>query len=81
MKLADVSIKRPVFTTMIVVAILVLGLFSFMRLNVDQFPNVDIPYITITSVLPGVQAKTAPPGPCSSTTAKPDIGCGMLDAP
>ncbi len=53
MKLADVSIKRPVFTTMIIVAILVLGFFSFIRLNVDLFPDVDIPYVTITSVLPG----------------------------
>ena len=53
MKLADVSIKRPVFTTMIILAILVLGLFSFIKLNVDQFPNVDIPYVTVTTVLPG----------------------------
>ena len=53
MKLADVSIQRPVFTTMIVVAILVLGLFSFIKLNVDQYPDVDIPYVVITTVLPG----------------------------
>lgn len=53
MKLADVSIRRPVFTTMIVVAILVLGLFSFYQLNVDLYPNVDIPVVTITTVLPG----------------------------
>lgn len=53
MKLADVSIKRPVFTTMIIVAILVLGLFSFIKLNVDLFPNVDFPYVTITTILPG----------------------------
>ncbi len=53
MKLADVSIKRPVFTTMIVLAILVLGLFSFIKLNVDQYPNVDIPVVTVTTVLAG----------------------------
>ncbi len=53
MKLADVSIQRPVFTTMIVVAILVLGLFSFLKLNVDQYPDVDIPFVVITTVLPG----------------------------
>ncbi|MBZ0199940.1 MAG: efflux RND transporter permease subunit [Ignavibacteriaceae bacterium] len=53
MKLANVSIKRPVFTTMIVMAIVVLGLFSFMQLNVDQYPDIDIPYVTITTVLPG----------------------------
>ncbi|MCK6606284.1 MAG: efflux RND transporter permease subunit [Ignavibacteriaceae bacterium] len=53
MKLADVSIKRPVFTTMIVLAILVLGMFSFIQLNVDQFPDVDIPVVTVTTILPG----------------------------
>ena len=53
MKLADISIKRPVFTTMIMMAILVLGLFSFVQLNVDQFPDVDIPFVVITTVLPG----------------------------
>ncbi len=53
MKLADVSIKRPVFTTMIVLALLVLGLFSFYKLNVDQYPNVDIPVVVITTALPG----------------------------
>jgi hydrophobe/amphiphile efflux-1 (HAE1) family protein len=53
MKLSDVSISRPVFTTMIVVAILVLGLFAFYQLNVDQYPNVDIPVVVVTTALPG----------------------------
>ncbi len=53
MILADVSIKRPVFTIMIILAILVLGLFSFIKLNVDLFPNVDFPFVTVTTVLPG----------------------------
>ena len=53
MKLADVSIDRPVFATMMIVAIIVLGLFSYMKLNIDQFPDVDFPYVTATTVLPG----------------------------
>ena len=53
MKLADVSIERPVFATMMILALLVLGLFSYMKLNIDQFPDVDFPYVTATTVLPG----------------------------
>ncbi len=53
MKLADVSIRRPVFATMMIMSLVVLGLFSFMKLNVDLYPDVDIPYVIITTVLPG----------------------------
>ncbi len=53
MKLADVSIERPVFATMMILALVVLGLFSFIRLNIDQFPDIDFPYVTATTVLPG----------------------------
>ena len=53
MKLADVSIKRPVFATMIIMALIVLGLFSFIKLNVDLYPNVDIPFVIVTTILPG----------------------------
>jgi len=53
MKLADVSIARPVFATMMILALIVLGLFSFLKLNIDQFPDIDFPYVTATTVLPG----------------------------
>jgi HAE1 family hydrophobic/amphiphilic exporter-1 len=53
MKLADVSIDRPVFATMMIFALIVLGLFSYMKLNIDQYPDVDIPYVTIVTVLRG----------------------------
>ena len=53
MKLADVSIRRPVFATMMIMALVVLGLFSYFKLNVDLYPDVDIPYVVITSILPG----------------------------
>ena len=43
MKLADVSIERPVFATMMILALIVLGLFSYVKLNIDQFPDVDFP--------------------------------------
>ncbi len=53
MKLADTSIERPVFATMMILALIVLGLFSLSKLNIDQWPDVDFPYVVITSVLPG----------------------------
>jgi hydrophobe/amphiphile efflux-1 (HAE1) family protein len=53
MKLADVSVDRPVFATMMILALVVLGLFSYVKLNIDQFPDVDIPYVTVTTVLRG----------------------------
>ena len=53
MKLADVSIRRPVFATMMIMSLIVLGLFSYYKLNVDLYPDVDIPYVVITTILPG----------------------------
>ncbi len=53
MKLADVSIDKPVFATMMVLALVVLGLFSYLKLNIDQFPDIDFPYVTATTILPG----------------------------
>ena len=53
MKLADVSIRRPVFAAMMIIALVVLGLYSLVKLNVDLYPDVDIPFVIITTVLPG----------------------------
>jgi len=53
MKLADVSIERPVFATMMIFALIVLGLFSYLKLNIDLFPDVDIPFVTAMTVLRG----------------------------
>ena len=48
-----VSLHNPVFATMIMAAIVVLGLFSYQRLQIDQFPNVDFPTIVVTTDYPG----------------------------
>ena len=48
-----VSLKNPVFATMVMLAIVVLGLFSYQRLNVDQFPNIDFPVVVVTTEYPG----------------------------
>ena len=48
-----VSLKNPVFATMVMLAIVVLGLFSYQRLRVDQFPNIDFPVVVVTAEYPG----------------------------
>ncbi len=49
----QVSLKNPVFATMVMLAFVVLGLFSYQRLQVDQFPNVDFPVVVISTEYPG----------------------------
>jgi HAE1 family hydrophobic/amphiphilic exporter-1 len=51
--LADLCISRPVFATMINLLLVVLGWFSFQNIGIDQFPNVDLPIVTVTTTLRG----------------------------
>ena len=48
-----VSLKNPVFATMIMLALVVLGLFSYQQLKIDQFPNIDFPVVVVTTDYPG----------------------------
>ena len=48
-----VSLKNPVFATMVMLAIVVLGLFSYQRMQVDQLPNIDLPVVVVTADYPG----------------------------
>ncbi len=52
-KLAEICIRRPVFATMIVLSLVVVGAASFFRLGVDRFPSVDLPTVSIRTGLPG----------------------------
>ncbi len=52
-KLAEICIRRPVFATMIVLSLVVVGAASFFRLGVDRFPSVDLPTISVRTNLPG----------------------------
>ena len=51
--LAAICIKRPVFATMLILALVVVGGASFMRLGVDRFPAVDLPNVMVRTTLPG----------------------------
>ena len=48
-----VSLHNPVFATMVMAAFVVLGLFAYQRLQIDQFPNIDFPVVVITTEYPG----------------------------
>src|SRR5688500_8730356 len=58
MFLSDLSIKQPVFATMMMVALAVLGLASYRQLKVDMFPNVEFPVIAVTTLYPGAAPET-----------------------
>ena len=48
-----VSINNPVLAVMVMLAFVVLGLFSYQRLSIDQFPNIDIPTVVVQMSYPG----------------------------
>ncbi|HTE55818.1 MAG TPA: efflux RND transporter permease subunit [Kofleriaceae bacterium] len=57
MILSDISIRRPVFATVINLVVLLIGVISFTRLTVRQIPNVDTPVITVNTFYPGANAQ------------------------
>ena len=48
-----VSLQNPVFATMMMLALMVLGIFSYQRLKVDQFPSIDFPVVVVLADYPG----------------------------
>jgi multidrug efflux pump subunit AcrB len=52
-KLAEICVRRPVFATVIILALVVFGAFAYGKLGVDRFPNVEFPFVIVTTVLPG----------------------------
>ena len=56
--LSALAIRRPVFTTMLMLGLMVLGIFGYRRLPIDQFPEVDIPVVTVQTVYPGASPET-----------------------
>src|SRR5215472_1132493 len=51
--LAELCVKRPVFATVLILSLTVIGAFSFSRLGVDRFPKVDFPTVLVTTAQPG----------------------------
>lgn len=53
MSLANVSIKRPIFITCVMIGIMVAGFMSFKKMSVDLYPEVSIPVVTIQTIYEG----------------------------
>lgn len=53
MRIAEISINRPIFMSSVLVGVLVLGSVFYNRLPVDIFPDVSFPVVTVTTVYPG----------------------------
>ena len=51
--LASISVRRPVFATVITLSLTVVGAFAFTRLGLDRFPKVDFPTVVVTTRFPG----------------------------
>ena len=58
MILSDLSIKRPIFAAVMMLVLLTLGAFSYKRLAIDLYPNVEIPVISIITKFPGASPET-----------------------
>lgn len=56
-KLAEISIRRPVFAAMLILALCVVGAASYISLGVDRFPSVDLPTVSIRTQLPGASTE------------------------
>ncbi|MCP4547634.1 MAG: efflux RND transporter permease subunit [bacterium] len=53
MSITSISVKRPVLATMFTVMLVVLGLFSYTKLSIRETPNIDTPWVTISTIYPG----------------------------
>jgi HAE1 family hydrophobic/amphiphilic exporter-1 len=58
MFLSNLSIKRPVVATVMILALVTLGLFSWRRLPIDMMPDVEIPVLSIVTEYPGASPET-----------------------
>src|SRR5713101_2323225 len=52
-KLAEVCIRRPIFAVMLIMALVVVGGVSYTKLGIDRFPDVDMPIVSVRTLLPG----------------------------
>src|SRR4030065_2494669 len=58
MLLSDLSIKRPVLVAVMMLTLVVLGIFSYRRLSVEMYPNVEIPVVSIVTKFPGASPES-----------------------
>mgnify|MGYP000218143693 CR=1 FL=1 len=57
MKISELSISRPVLATVMNILIVLIGLIAYLALPVREYPNIDVPVITVETAYPGANAK------------------------
>ncbi|MBI1182084.1 MAG: MMPL family transporter [Alphaproteobacteria bacterium] len=57
MRLSEISVRRPVFATVINLLVVLLGLIAYDRLEVREYPDIDVPIISVETRYPGASAK------------------------
>src|SRR5215207_9314639 len=57
MQLAEISIRRPVFATVLSLLVVLIGIVSFTRLAVREYPKIDEPVVTVSVRYPGASAE------------------------
>ncbi len=57
MQITKVSVNNPVFATMMMAALMVLGIFSYQRLSVDQLPDISFPFVSVATSYPGASSE------------------------
>ena len=72
MNIADIFIRRPIMTSLIMIAIFIFGVASYRRLPVNDLPNVDFPTIQVNANLPGANPFSIT---VSSPAAAADVTC------
>ena len=57
MKIYEKAVRKPISTALIFIGVMVFGLFSVGKLGVDQYPEIEIPYISVITMYPGGNAE------------------------
>jgi HAE1 family hydrophobic/amphiphilic exporter-1 len=66
MKIAEIAIRRPVFTAMVILVPIVFGVMAYPRIGIEQFPSVEFPVVTVVAIYPG-----ADPASMETKVSKP----------
>jgi hydrophobe/amphiphile efflux-1 (HAE1) family protein len=56
--LSSISVRRPVFATVLILTLCVVGVVGYRSLGVDKFPKVDFPLVTVTTIYPGASSSS-----------------------
>ena len=57
MKIYESAVRKPISTALIFIGVIVFGLFSVSKLGIDQYPDIEIPYISVITMYPGGNAE------------------------